>query len=92
MSVGALTVILWQFSDSDLYAGFIANLVVAILVSMTTYKCEQGFDESIRLLKNIQKHEPDSVLMGIWLFWFFHHVLGTDFVNRDEDVEMAVQV
>ncbi|HEY4553052.1 MAG TPA: hypothetical protein VIG80_07640, partial [Bacillaceae bacterium] len=89
-------VILWQFSDSDLYAGFIANLVVAILVSLATYNrnddIEQGFDESIRMLKNIQKHEPDSVLIGIWLFWFFHHVLGTDFVNRDEDVEMAVQV
>jgi sodium/proline symporter len=58
---GAITVILWKQAEGgifDLYEivpGFILNAIVAIIVSMITFKqddqIEKEFNESVRLLK-----------------------------------------
>jgi sodium/proline symporter len=65
MIVGALTVIVWKnedlgkvlFGESlyEIVPGFVLNLVVAVIVSLLTYKkneeIEKEFSESVRLLK-----------------------------------------
>jgi len=65
MIVGAVTVIVWKnfdlgkvFFDESLYEivpGFVLNLVVAVIISLITYKknaqIDKEFSESIRLLK-----------------------------------------
>jgi sodium/proline symporter len=66
--VGALTVVIWKNADLgtaifgeslyEIVPGFVLNLVVAVVVSMITYKknetIEKEFDESVRLLKSEQ--------------------------------------
>ncbi|WP_286230549.1 sodium/proline symporter PutP [Neobacillus mesonae] len=65
MIVGAITVIVWKNADLgkvffgqslyEIVPGFVFNLIVAVVVSLITYKkneeIEKEFDESIRLLK-----------------------------------------
>lgn len=58
MVSGAITVLVWQWTGSELYEivpGFLINLLVAVIVSLATYKrneeIEKEFDESLRLLK-----------------------------------------
>ncbi|MEH7110519.1 sodium/proline symporter PutP [Bacillus sp. JJ1764] len=66
MIVGAVTVILWKnfdlgkvfFGESlyEIVPGFLLNLVVAVVISLATYKkneqIEKEFEESIRLMKD----------------------------------------
>ena len=60
MIVGAVTVIVWKnvgLGDTlyEIVPGFVFNLLVAVIVSLVTYKknevIEKEFDESVRLLK-----------------------------------------
>ncbi|MFF2447071.1 sodium/proline symporter PutP [Neobacillus sp. NPDC058068] len=65
MIIGAVTVIVWKngdlgkvfFGESlyEIVPGFVLNLLVAVIVSLITYKkneaIEKEFDESVRLLK-----------------------------------------
>ncbi|MHC0038322.1 sodium/proline symporter PutP [Pseudoneobacillus sp. C159] len=61
MIVGAATVIIWSkvgLGDTlyEIVPGFIANLMISIIVSLITYKkndvIEKEFDEAVKLLKN----------------------------------------
>jgi sodium/proline symporter len=61
MIVGAVTVIVWKnvgLGDTlyEIVPGFVLNLIVAVVVSLMTYKkndeIEKEFNESVRLLKN----------------------------------------
>jgi sodium/proline symporter len=61
MIVGALTVIIWKnvgLGDVmyEIVPGFVLNLIVAVIVSLLTYKknevIEQEFDEAVKMLKN----------------------------------------
>jgi sodium/proline symporter len=61
MIVGAITVIVWKnvgLGDTlyEIVPGFVLNLIVAVIVSLLTYKkndeIEKEFDESVRLLKH----------------------------------------
>jgi sodium/proline symporter len=61
MIVGAVTVIVWKnvgLGDSlyEIVPGFVFNFIVAVVVSLMTYKknevIEKEFDESVRLLKS----------------------------------------
>ncbi|MBT2733833.1 sodium/proline symporter PutP [Bacillus sp. ISL-7] len=61
MIVGAVTVIVWKnvgLGDTlyEIVPGFVFNLIVAVVVSLITYKkndaIEKEFNESVRLLKN----------------------------------------
>ena len=58
MATGALTVLIWPMFKTPIYEiipGFILNLLVAIIISLLTYKHNQSiedeFDESLRILK-----------------------------------------
>lgn len=58
MISGAVTVLVWQRLDFELYEivpGFLINLIAAVIVSRLTYKhneeIEKEFDESLRLLR-----------------------------------------
>ena len=58
MVSGAITVLVWQWTGAELYEivpGFLINLLVAVIISLATYKrneeIEKEFDESLRLLK-----------------------------------------
>ncbi|GIN97257.1 sodium:proline symporter [Siminovitchia terrae] len=58
MVAGAVTVLVWQslgFALYEIVPGFIINLLVAVIVSLITYKpneeIDKEFDESLRLLK-----------------------------------------
>lgn len=67
MIVGAVTVIVWKNADLgkalfgqslyEIIPGFIFNLIVAIVVSLITYRKNEGiekeFEESVRLLKQV---------------------------------------
>lgn len=67
MIVGAVTVIVWKNADLgkvlfgqslyEIIPGFIFNLIVAIVVSLITYRknerIEKEFEESVRLLKQV---------------------------------------
>jgi sodium/proline symporter len=69
MIVGAVTVIVWKNADLgtalfgeslyEIVPGFLFNFIVAVVISLVTYKknaeIEKEFDESVRLLKSEQE-------------------------------------